>query len=498
MHCKACEYPLWGIRDRVCPECGEEFKPSDFEFRPGAVRFACPACGQDYYGTGAQGHLEPPEFACVSCGAPCAMDDMALAPAEGVAEDATSLIDRKNPWEKRKGFGFFGAWLKTIVMALFAPRRLMQRTGRRASVGAALWFAVFTNMIFILASFSVIALIGLAVSGGGSGLLIVGVIVGWMVSLALGILGAVVVWSLIAHALLRFTGGVSHGLGRTMQGISYASGANVLSAVPLLGFYLAPIAWLWWGLSATLMLREGQRVSWWRAFAAGLGPPVVVVAGVVGFFIWAMTTAFGPVFAGGGMVGTQSETQMVTTALVASMRANGPPGHALDLIADGSLAPMDLVLANTATIPNDGVVAGTDLAALASASWQEQQQAARDAAAALPAGVVAHRLGDFVFTYHGVDVNDAAQSDVWVVIASPDPNVNPASTGSAMYWVGLASGAVMPIFHSEEGVMLSVQNSLRASLGVPEIPDPATVTHSAPAVEESPQRSGDQSSSGGS
>ena len=32
MFCKSCNYPLWNINTRQCPECGAPFKPSDFQF----------------------------------------------------------------------------------------------------------------------------------------------------------------------------------------------------------------------------------------------------------------------------------------------------------------------------------------------------------------------------------------------------------------------------------------------------------------------------------
>src|SRR4051812_39263898 len=104
MFCKTCNYALWNIPDRRCPECGTGFKPSDFRFVPGAVRFCCPHCSQAYYGTTAEGHLQPRSFLCVNCHQPVEMDATIVLPAEGVAEELTSA--ERMPWLD-DSLGFF-------------------------------------------------------------------------------------------------------------------------------------------------------------------------------------------------------------------------------------------------------------------------------------------------------------------------------------------------------------------------------------------------------
>ena len=67
MRCKTCDYQLWNLRSRQCPECGTAFRVSDYDFVPNSVQFCCPHCNQIYYGTSARGQLVPPAFTCVSC-----------------------------------------------------------------------------------------------------------------------------------------------------------------------------------------------------------------------------------------------------------------------------------------------------------------------------------------------------------------------------------------------------------------------------------------------
>ncbi len=103
MRCKQCDYRLWNLRRRDCPECGSPFKPSDYEFVINSVRFCCPHCNQAYYGTGEFGHLVPIEFDCASCGTHIHMDETIVLPTENVREEQTQVD--QNPWLDRRKRG---------------------------------------------------------------------------------------------------------------------------------------------------------------------------------------------------------------------------------------------------------------------------------------------------------------------------------------------------------------------------------------------------------
>src|SRR5262245_42651268 len=121
MRCKGCNYPLWNLPTRSCPECGRGFVPSEFEFAPDSVRFCCPHCMQEYYGTDANGHLVPRSFVCVKCAQPIDMDQMVLLPAAGTPEDLTRPDEipwtvKRTPWLR----AFFG----TLGLGMFQPARM--------------------------------------------------------------------------------------------------------------------------------------------------------------------------------------------------------------------------------------------------------------------------------------------------------------------------------------------------------------------------------------
>src|SRR5688500_7671887 len=103
MRCKSCDYSLWNLKARECPECGAGFVPSDFEFVPGAVRFCCPKCDQEYYGNGAKGHITPRQFTCVTCASVVDLDEMILRPRDGIEEPQT--LPGVMPWLERKKRG---------------------------------------------------------------------------------------------------------------------------------------------------------------------------------------------------------------------------------------------------------------------------------------------------------------------------------------------------------------------------------------------------------
>jgi len=490
MRCEHCGYRLWHLKSRRCPECGTEFKPSDFEFVPHAVQFCCPHCNQAYYGTSSQGHLRPVEFDCVSCGRHIHMDEMVLLPTDGVEEEQTKIYQM--PWLERKERGLIRAWLATIGMALVSPIRLINTVPVHSPAGPAWLFAILVNLpasLFGPALFVLPMMLGLAAAAafggrsGGAGMFLLGSVCWLLGGVVLAALW-IGIWSLLTHGILRLTGPTAGPLGRTMHGICYSSGANIISAIPCFGVYIGPI---WWLVSAVLMVMEGQRVRGWRAALAVLAPPVcsfLVLTGLwIGFMLWSAGMA-------SRFTATQpswpSDTTVVLNAVLgfAHQNAGKGPDHAIQLVTGGQLSGFDLLDSDSATQEQDVPVADTTLEKFSLLRLGRQKRVARGVIEALPKGTVAHRLGDFVFTYHGMDL-DAADPGLWVVVDAPDPDVNPY--GSGIYTtlaVGLADGSVLTVEPADFTVLLAEQNKLRAANNLPPIPDPRKLTHDKPAGRE--------------
>ncbi|MFB3138510.1 MAG: hypothetical protein ACE10B_04770 [Phycisphaerales bacterium] len=486
MHCRTCDYPLWNLTTGTCPECGTAFRTSDFEFVANSVRFCCPHCNQAYYGTGKQGHLVPEEFDCVSCRNHIRMDEMVLLPAEGVQEQRT-IVDRV-PWLERKRHGWIKAWLLTVKMSLFQPVRLARSLPTMSRVGQAWRFAPLSWAVFFLVGVSApLFLVGvimlITADSDALGLFVAsfGVVLGGPLVIAI-LIG---IWGLTTHGVLKLTGGAAFSIARTYEAICYSAGANAAYAFPCLGPYCGSyFIWIWWVVGAVLMVATGQRVHGGRAALAVLTFPVslilLVVGGYVAFFV-AIFSGMGTMSA--GMTMPTTDTQIVLDGVLeyASGHDGQGPGHALQLVTSAGLSETDFVTSGSTTGIDDVPAGDADLVAFMLLSPGDQAEVADAAAEALPQGTIAHRLGDFVFTYHGLDLT-AADPGLWVVVQSPDPDVNSVQPPWVVFGVGRADGTVITVGLTQMAMSLQQQNAIRAASGLPPLPNPAMVTHDAPAV----------------
>ncbi|MCP4247240.1 MAG: YIP1 family protein [bacterium] len=478
MRCKTCEYRLWNLRSRQCPECGTPFYPSEFEFVPNSVEFGCPHCEVRYYGTGPNGHLEPVAFECSGCGQQVHMDEMVLLPAAGVAEDQTA--PPMAPWLNRAKRGFFSGWAATIGQALVAPGRLICSVPVDSSLFQAWWFGILCQLpVFIVGWAIVLIPMVLVISGAsgvlpalgfGAGLGTCGYLVAFVIS--------VTIWGLATHVLLHLVAAPTGGLRRTFQALAYSSGANVVSGTPCVGMY---VGWIWWLVSAVVMVSRGQNVSGGRAALAVLTLPVLGLLILVGFYVGMLFWYLPTVQPAMTRSRSLAETQVVLDAVLAhAMKHSGQgPDHAVILVADGSLAPVELASLATHTTAANVPVGAMTLVDFGGLSPARKSTVAQQAAAALPDGVVVHRLGDYVFTYHGLDPGPD-QAALWVVILAADPSVNALSNPNREVFVGQVDGAVTMIPIAWFPQMLKHQNTLRQQHDLPPLPDPDLVTHAAP------------------
>lgn len=492
MRCRRCDYQLWNLASRTCPECGDAFLPSGHTFRPASVEFRCPHCKQRYFGTDARGHLQPSAFTCVGCGRPVTMDEMVLAPAEGVDPEAT-VVDR-NPWTRRAQLGRRRAWWRTSILGMINPVKLAQVTPHDGALWPAWRFATVNILIVMGANLAMMfGIIGLGaviawINGDPTALTnllmsLLGFLVFGAAGLALQLLYTLV-WIGLAHLQLKITGGSPRPIRTTSLAILYTSGANLPNAVPCLNY----VAWLWWPITAGIALKHMQGVSAWRALPAALFTPLVVVAGFVAGYIalmmWAMSLASA---ASSSMTSVYAEMKLTSVhqAIVSFERGADPPRHALEMVASGDLWPDHLVLPSTLTTLPDIPAGSGDLSDFTSLPPGERRAIAREAADALPADTIAHRLGDVVFTYHGF--NTRTDPDLWIAVISPDPDTNPGvSDVDGLLWALLADGHVEEILATDFARALDDQNALRATHLLAPLPHPDDVRHASPALAPSP------------
>ncbi len=477
MRCKSCDYPLWDVRARVCPECGTAFAPSRFEFIQNSVRFCCPHCDQAYYGTGENGRLEPGAFVCVRCARAVTIDEMVVRQRAEVREEHTR--PDAHPWENRGTRGFFRAWFGTVMRGMGTPGRLLALTPMESGFGRSFWFLVCTCVLVIGLGALPAAILAVVLvlwgPGGGVGLMPIAVFAGAGLGFVVGVVLLVLLWIGVTHLLLRLIATPAGGIGRTGQCICYSSGPLALVGIPCVGPYIAVyVSAVWWPVSAVLAIKEGQRVTWWRAMIAGATPPLLAAVALVSAYIATIAFAVSasqsiPMTGGpGGIVGIPGirATQSVISLSSAlnryplEHRRQNPP-HALAL-ADGTRASVDdFVLDRDSGSTTTVMVAGMTLLQYQILPAEQQERLVDVLAANLPAGEP-HRVGDVWFVYAGVDLSDP-NPGVWTLLAR-EPGSSPPRI-----LVGLANGWVTTIAESSWTESLADQNSLRASLGLPQI-----------------------------
>ncbi len=502
MQCRSCDYVLWNLSARQCPECGEPFAPGEYNFVPNTVRYCCPHCDTAYYGTDEHGHLEPRDFTCVTCGEAIAMDQMILRPAEGVRDKQTKQIEL--PWEERAQHGMIKAWFKTLMTSIASPGRMIDAANfSNASVGSAWTYLALNLLIVTLVGFVLpgiaITLFQLATGGFVDDDAVVIFLVGPTIGF-LSMLAIVALWGGVTQIILRLTAEVKGTLGRTYQCLCYSSGPMLIASVPLIGLYcftFIPVPQVWWLILAIIMVQAGQQVSGVRAsIAVGAFPAVVAVALLIGFVLMITMSMNAMRMTGvqmGPMTGAnwgsgQGETVLLQSQLESHLADTGQwPTHVLELAHDGFITEWDFIASASDTITDEVPLgSGATLEDHLMASLSERRATLRDVRDQQPQNVVAHRLGDFVFTYHGLDpeTHDPA---LWTIIMIEDPDASPAlgSTVTPLdpLYVSELGGTVRGFARADLAAEMTAQNTLRAAANLPPLPDPQTVRHRFPATD---------------
>lgn len=287
MRCKKCDYPLWNLSPGACPECGDAFRPGDFEFKIGEVRFCCPHCDQAYYGDTDEGLLDPASFECVGCKASIEQDQCIIRPLEG--DDA--IESTVAPWFDNTR-GLFKRTIYTAGWAMVRPGDLARGIPRNSGPGAGLVFLLLINVLSLVVGFLpllvVIAAVPLwtgglnAVGGPGFGMAASVISIFGGFTIAASVFGVLLI-ALIGHLILRLTGPVQDGLGRTVSLACFGSGPVLIVAIPCLGPYCASqVSGIWAIVSTILLIAAGQRVGGGRATLAVLTVPILAILAFIG------------------------------------------------------------------------------------------------------------------------------------------------------------------------------------------------------------------------
>lgn len=287
MRCRTCDYTLFDIRQRTCPECGSPFKPSEFDFQQTAVRFLCPHCEQDYYGMDERGHLVPRDFDCVKCSQHITMDEMIVQPTVGVAEESTQQDPL--PWNDKRRRSPILRFFATVGWSMGRPVALGRALQRDVRVGRSLFFAWFISISYgaWLLPFFVLGSMGRSTSN---------IVLGVLPALAIyfgvctfGCIAVVVLWSLIAHAIISVGSDKHRSMSTTTATIAYAFGPGILIAFPCVGIYAVPVVLIWMAICLSIAFKAAHGCSITRGILAAITVPLIgttiVVALIIAFVV---------------------------------------------------------------------------------------------------------------------------------------------------------------------------------------------------------------------
>lgn len=446
---------------------------------------------------GANGHLIPTAFNCVQCNNAIDMESMVLRPAMGVDEAQTvvGLI----PWLERKEIGWWRGLYRTIRMSLFRPSALMKGAvgieERRDSWDFAAWSLLITVLVCTgsLFVFPSVAMFAFSPGGTPGAAELIYMFAGFcFFSIVLVLLGllCILVWGLCTQFILRLSMNEVQPISRTYRALCYSAGANVASIVPCLGWY---VGWIWWVVSAVLMVRETHRTTSGRAAFAVITPPAIVAFAGIALYAIAIATvisragSFAITTSGPAGFGVPSfakgETQVLLRASLDYSDERGAlPKHPVELLKDHRVDATAFVSSETMTSAIQIRWPGLrlmDLEDMADAARDRKIQSFVDK---LPPSAYAHRAGDFVFTCPGVDPATLSP-DVWLVIFSPQPGPGqPTQTWSGMTYVGRADGSVVSMPTVSFQNSLQGQQTVRKKNGLPPLPKLSSITHAQPAV----------------
>jgi hypothetical protein len=284
MRCKQCESILWQQPPasrgsaRCCSECGAAYRPSDFDFVRGKVRFCCPHCATGYYGTSPRGHLEPVAFECPTCSNFIHMDECVLQP-DGVADEARAVADRGVPWLEKRGT--LSRWFGTVLLGMGEPQSIHQRLSGQGRLHAALLFLTVQSWIcvapYVVCCGSMSAL-AFGRPGAGTGFAITNALASIAISLVVAPAVAMLLGLVAVCAARLLTPRASPTFVRDVEIACYSSGPLLVAALPVYG---APLV-LWWFVAVCIALAcarpEGSRPL--AAIGAAGGFLLLIAAGI--------------------------------------------------------------------------------------------------------------------------------------------------------------------------------------------------------------------------
>ena len=265
MRCTNCDYELWHCVGRTCPECGTGYSLFDFSFEQDFASFHCPSCDEAYEGVPPRGRPDHARETCRKCNEPIEMELYVVKPLPGYD---TELDGHPLPFNAGDKPFLFSGIMSTLVIVLTKPSKAIGRISPKEPLAKA-WtvFSIVYLFTIVLSFLSSLLLLNFSlIAGNAPNTEFLFYLIQFAASTFATIL-FIFLWTGTATFVIHCTGGSQYSIGRTLQAILYSGCAMVFSIIPCAG---SLIAFVWWIVAASIMLKRAHRITTGRAVSAGL------------------------------------------------------------------------------------------------------------------------------------------------------------------------------------------------------------------------------------
>jgi len=174
------------------------------------------------------------------------------------------------PWEDLENIGLLRGIFLTLKQSLFTPAKFFSGLPTKGGLLNPLLYGMIIGTIGGMAGYLAGMLVDTPFISTAKLSGLMAILVGLFLPLFVFI--GIILGTILLHASLFLVGGSNENFEATFRIVSYASGPDLLNAVPVIGWMIALI----WKLVVTILgVREVQRISTGRAAAAVLLPAIL-------------------------------------------------------------------------------------------------------------------------------------------------------------------------------------------------------------------------------
>ena len=340
----------------------------------------------------------------------------------------------------------------------------------RKAIGAGCLFIVLCIVVVILAHGSFGLTVSLFFAGPIGALMAISAMLMELVVTCAVVLGLCIVWAAVAAAgawVLRLPLPAQE----VVRSIALGSGAVAWLLLPLIGTTIMLVVWAM--IAMRLAIRAGTRGRASAVASIVMILPPLIIAGLLILNVKTVGSISRTLYPTHLVIPDTAYFETVNLReqlLIHTRRHDGQlPGHAIEMASRYGHFPLLLFSSSTTrTTPSDVRVSAVTLEIFIHATPAQQTEIIERVVADSTSLPDDYRFGDFIFLARG-HVIDMDAADLWIIIFSPDPAVNPRHR-TKLLTIGTVGRGVIRVPLDEWDARVNEQNDLRARRGLPPLP----------------------------